>query len=218
MPEAEREQGARVCPVIGLVGGVGSGKSLVASMLSELGAEVADADRVAHEVLEDANVKATLVEWWGAGILDHEGRVNRRSIAERVFDDSAARQRLESLIHPQVKARTRERFAAARQKPDVTAFVVDAPLLIEAGMDAELCDAVIFVEADLAVRQSRVKARGGWSPEEHARRERAQESLDLKRKRADYVVSNNSTPGALREEVARVFSKIRRGCSASARP
>jgi dephospho-CoA kinase len=105
-----------------------------------------------------------------------------------------------------------------RRHGDVRAFVVDAPLLIEAGMDAELCDAVIFVDADASIRQARTKERRGWSSEEHARREQAQDSLDLKRKRADYVVNNNSTPDALREEVARVFAKILSTCSASARP
>lgn len=218
MANASGEGSGSVTPVIGLVGGIGAGKSLVASMLAELGAEVADADQVAHDALEDEHVKAMLVQWWGRAILDVVGRVKRSAVAERVFDDEPARKRLEALIHPLVKAQTRARLAAARKKPGIKAFVVDAPLLVEAGMDSELCDAVIFVDADLDVRQARARDGRGWSADEHARREQAQESLDFKRERADYVVDNNSTPDALREEVGRVFAEILKTCSASARP
>lgn len=218
MADADRTQGAPAIPVIGLVGGVGAGKSMVAAILADLGAEVVDADRLAHDALEESGVRSALLEWWGPAVLDSADRVDRRELARRVFSDATARRRLEGLIHPMVKARTRAVLADARRRGDVRALVVDAPLLIEAGMDAELCDAVIFVDAESSVRQVRTKERRGWSTEEHVRREQAQESLDLKRIRADYVVNNNSTPDALREEVARVFAKILSTCSASARP
>ncbi len=125
-------------PVIGLAGAIGAGKSTVAGILGEAGCLVSDADRLAREVLAESDVVAELVSWWGSGVLDADGRPDRKAIAEIVFADPEARQRLEDLVHPRVHAARAAAFASA--PPDTPALVIDAPLLFEAGLAAE-CDA-----------------------------------------------------------------------------
>src|SRR5437868_15080629 len=122
--------------IIGLVGGVASGKSLAANMLVDLGAVHLDADRTGHDVLaEDADVRQALIDCWGNAILDHDGRVDRRAVAQRVFANTAAgngdRNFLEDLLHPRIRERlnTKRDQAVTAGKP---AIVLDAPLLLEA--------------------------------------------------------------------------------------
>jgi dephospho-CoA kinase len=202
------EDGVQSKPVIGLTGGVGSGKSAVGSVLRELGAGVIDADELAHEELTRKDVVDTVVEWWGSAVLDGAGRIDRRRVGEMVFADAARRERLEQLLHPRVVARTRELVRRMALDPAIRAIVIDAPLLVEAELDEVLCDVVIFIDADEDVRQSRTKRYRGWSAGEHRRREGSQKPLDSKRDRADYIVTNNSTMDALRRQVKRVLAEI----------
>ena len=191
-------------PVIGLAGGVGSGKSAVAGILRDLGCFVTDSDRDGRAALRDPEIRDELVRWWGRSILDPGGAVDRAAVARIVFTDAAERRRLEALSHPWIEARRREQWAAAPE--DVAAFVIDAPLLFEAGL-ADSCDAVVFVEAAREKRLERVRIRG-WDDEELSRREESQMPLDEKRDRADYVVENNGDLDRLTEQVRRVLSEI----------
>lgn len=193
-------------PVIGLAGGIGSGKSEVADILAEAGCVVVNSDALARQALDDPAIVAELIEWWGRSILDDEGRVDRRRVADIVFNDPAERRRLESLTHPWVEARRREQFAAA--PADAPALVIDAPLLFEAGLDAQ-CDAVIFVETDRPTRLARLAASRGWDEAELDRREESQWPLDVKRRRADYSVQNIGDRAELAAEVHRALQQIR---------
>lgn len=198
-------------PVIGLAGGIGAGKSVVAQLFAQLGAGVIDADLLAHEELAAEEVTRTLAAWWGAEVLDAAGRVDRDRVGSIVFGDARERHRLEGLLHPRIRERSRGLMAQMEGDPAVRAIVIDAPLLIETGLDEVVCDVVVFVEADEAVRQARAAASRGWSAQEHRRREAAQKPLDLKRSKADYTVSNNSTTEALRRRVEEVFAEILSG-------
>lgn len=181
--------------VIGLVGGIGAGKSAVARALARLGCVVYDADAEVRRVLARPEVRDELARWWGPGVIAG-GAVDRSAVARIVFADAGERRRLESLIHPLLReARAVLRDQAARQ--GAPALVVDAPLLFEAGVDAE-CDAVVFVEAPLGVRLSRVSSRG-WDAGELARRESAQWPLDEKKRRADAVIVNDAGQAELDE-------------------
>lgn len=193
-------------PVIGLAGGIGSGKSEVADILAEAGCVVVNSDALARQALDDPAIVAELIEWWGRSILDDEGRVDRRRVADIVFNDPAERRRLESLTHPWVEARRREQFAAA--PADAPALVIDAPLLFEAGLDVQ-CDAVIFVETDRPTRLARLAASRGWDEAELDRREESQWPLDVKRRRADYSVQNIGDRAELAAEVHRALQQIR---------
>ncbi|TVS02380.1 MAG: dephospho-CoA kinase [Phycisphaerales bacterium] len=193
-------------PVIGLAGGIGSGKSTVASAFAELGCLVLDSDAEAKQALQRPEVRDQLVGWWGPGVLDESGAIDRRRVAQIVFADADERRRLEGLIHPLVKKSRREAIGLARGKPGV---VIDAPLLFEAGLEGE-CDEVVFVEASRARRLERVLRTRGWDEEEFERREAAQMPLEEKRRRCGFVIVNEDD-GPRVEEARAVLEAIRKG-------
>jgi len=202
--------GPELVPVIGMVGGVGSGKSAVAAAFAKLGCLVSDSDKAVREVLQRPEVVDTLVGWWGEGILDAEKKVDRKKVADLVFKEPFERRRLEALIHPKVRE-SREALIARARAVGAPGVIVDAPLLFEAGVDAE-CDSVVFVEATREVRLGRVRDRRGWDEGELDRREQAQMPLDEKRRRSDHVVVNNGTLEELESRVPKVLGAIRKHC------
>jgi len=196
-------------PVIGLVGGIGAGKSSVAKILAELGCVVSDSDAQARAALRDPRIKDPILKWWGERVLDRQGEIDRAAVAQIIFADPVERRRLESIVHPWVEARRRELFAHA--KPEAPALVIDAPLLLEAGLDRE-CDAILYVEADRPTRLARLAATRGWNPQELGKREQSQLPLDEKRRRADHIVQNNGDLSELTLQVRRVLDQIVDSC------
>ncbi len=194
-------------PVIGLAGGIGSGKSLVARMLAEEGCGVIDADALARQVLQEPDVICTLVDWWGRDILNPDGSVNRGAVGRIVFANEQERKRLEGLVHPRVHAGRVRLRARYEEDPAIRAIVEDAPLLYEVGLD-EQCDVVIFVAASPEKRLERVRRSRGWSEEELHRRESQQLPLDFKASRADYVIDNDGNELETKSHVRRVLSEI----------
>ena len=192
-------------PVIGLAGGIGSGKSAVAEILADLGCVVAHSDEMGRAALREEAIRDQLVAWWGEGILDEDGEIDRSAVARIVFADPEQRRRLEALTHPWIESRRAEQFAAA--PPNTPALVIDAPLLFEAGLD-ERCDAVIFVDAERQVRLARLKAGRGWEEADLRRREDSQLPLDVKRSGADYVIQNDGNLSDLAAQVRLVLSQI----------
>ncbi len=185
--------------IIGIVGGIASGKSAVAAELAALGAVVLDADRAAHEVIELPRVKQALVARWGSGILGKSGEVNRQAVARQVFSPQPSGKTelrfLEQTLHPPI----RQQFEAKLDrlaKTGVPAAVIDAPLLLEAGWES-LCDRVIFVDSAREKRLERA-ARREWSAEDFSRREQAQMPIEEKRSRATHMLANEGSPQALR--------------------
>jgi dephospho-CoA kinase len=129
-------------PVIGLTGGIGSGKSLVASQLAALGCAVIDADEIAAQALEDPHVVREVLEKWGEAVRGPDGRIDRQALARIVFDDPDELARLEELIHPMVHRSRAALHRRYQRDPLVRAIVEDCPLLMEKGLDAD-CDAVL---------------------------------------------------------------------------
>ncbi|HEX2836691.1 MAG TPA: dephospho-CoA kinase [Phycisphaerales bacterium] len=207
----DRHEPGTVTPVIGLVGGIGAGKSTVAQVFAHLGCLVIDADRDAREALFREDVVKELVSWWGDGILGPDGKPDRARIAEIVFKDPSQRTRLEGLVHPIVKSDRLLTIARARQEGR-PAVIIDAPLLFEAGSDKD-CDAVVFVDAPPEQRLARVRARG-WSSEELARREAAQLPLSDKRARSAVVIENTGSLESLQTLARAALTKIRQDASA----
>ena len=179
--------------VLGLVGGIGAGKTAVSEILEDAGCVVSYSDRVSHEVMKSAEVRSQICEWWGDEVLDPEGMLDRTAIAAKVFSNRDELKRLEDLLHPIINATRIRHFQA---NPGARAYVIDAPLLIETGLDAE-CDAVIMVDSAREDRLKRVAARG-WSAEELDKRQALQLPLDQKRNRADHVLINDGSEAALR--------------------
>lgn len=181
--------------IIGILGGVASGKSLVSDRLAELGAEILDADVVAHAVLKEDDIKAAIGERFGNNVFDETGEIQRKKLAEMVFapGDEGARALadLERITHPRIGERIRQHLEYFEQagRPVV---VLDAAVMMKAGWH-KICDILLFVEAKRRVRQQRAAQRG-WSPEQFAAREAAQVSLVKKRDAADFVIDNCGAP------------------------
>jgi dephospho-CoA kinase len=194
-------------PVIGIAGGIGSGKSFVSRLFGELGCAVIDSDAQAKAAYQDPAVLAALRAWWGDDVLWPNGDINRPAIARKVFAGDDERRRLEGLIHPWVAEARRRAMSAAANDPQVVAYVWDTPLLFEAGLDAE-CDAVVFVDAPEEQRLSRVREARGWDAAELLRRQKSQWPLDKKRRISDHVVTNTADADHARGQVREVLSRI----------
>jgi len=176
-------------PVIGLAGGIGSGKSTVADLLEELGARTIDSDLLVGEELQNAEVVDTFRSWWGDRVCDSAGGIDRKVMGDIIFADAGERSRMESYLYPRLERRRRVLMDECNRDASVRAIVINAPLLYEVGLDRE-CDAVIFVECPRSDRLQRLRERRGWDEVELERREKVQKSLDIKARAADYRVVN----------------------------
>jgi dephospho-CoA kinase len=195
--------------LLGLVGGIASGKSLVADGFRQLGAAVLDADRAGHEVLRDPDVVAALRARWGQRVLDASGQINRSAVAKIVFAPGNAGEKafLESVTHPRIETRLNEQLAEAKSAANPPPIaVLDAALLFEAGWD-KLCGKVVFVECPRELRLSRAKARG-WTEEQFTAREAAQMPVEAKRRRADFIIDNSGPPALALASVRELWSQL----------
>jgi dephospho-CoA kinase len=197
----------RTKPIIGLCGGIGSGKSTVASLFESMGCRIINSDRLNAEVMERPEVRERLRAWWGDGVIEADGSVNREYLADLVFDRPEERRRLESLVHPLIGRLREDMIIESIRDRKVKAIILDSPLLFESGLDTR-CDAVVFVEADEATRLGRLRKARGWDGGELRRRERWQDSLDSKRSRADYVVCNDGSLQQLRPRIGTILEEI----------
>jgi dephospho-CoA kinase len=194
-------------PIIGLTGGIGSGKSFIAKLFAELGCAVIDADAQVRTAYEDLGVRQTVRGWWGPEVLKADGSVDRAAIARRVFADSADRARLEGLLHPMVDAARRREMGIFASDPRTIAFVWDTPLLFEAGLNTQ-CDAIVFVDARFETRLERVIRTRRWDQAELVRRENLQWPLDRKREISDYVIRNTADDNKAHSQVRSILSHI----------
>lgn len=192
-------------PVIGVVGGIGAGKSTVAAALARRGGVVVDADALGHRALELPEVKERLVGRWGPRVLRPDGTADRRAIAGIVFADPAERRALEGLVFPHIRRLAEGRIAAANADPAARFVVLDAAVLLEAGWDG-VCDKLVYVDAPRAVRLARLAARSGWAEPEVAAREAAQLAEAEKRGRADAVLVNDGPPDRLDAQIDQMLA------------
>ena len=200
----------RRVPIIGIVGGISSGKSELARAFEALGCRRVQADEVGHEMLARADVHAELVTEFGDGIFGADGRVDRPRLAAVAFASSEATERLNAIVGgalwPEFRRRALE--AADHAGADVQAVALDAALLFESDSN-DLCDAVVFLDAPDDQRRGRVKALRGWDWEEVRRRELQQFPLSRKRLMADFVIQNDSTLSHLHHEARRILASVR---------
>jgi len=192
-------------PVIGIVGGIGSGKSTVAAQFVELGCALVDADRIGHALLEKEDIRRELKIRW-PDTISPDGSVNRQALGEKVFNDPRQLEQLNQLMHPRIGRVIAEQVDEAIANPQVPGVVVDAAVLLEAGWD-ELCTQLIFVHCPSSARAERVRTSRGWDVNAWRQRENSQISLDKKRQRCDYTVDNSSNVSHLNEQVRRIFSR-----------
>ena len=181
-------------PVVGLVGGIGAGKSTVAAALVRHGGRVVAGDPLGHEALEAPEIKPRILEVWGAReITTPDGRIDRKRLGRIVFPSPVERSRLEHLVHPYIERRIREEIAKLEADSAVKFVILDAAVMLEAGWDG-VCDKLVFVDAPREVRLARVQAQRGWTAADLANREAVQMPPEKKQERADAVVSNGGTP------------------------
>jgi dephospho-CoA kinase len=192
--------------LLGLVGGIGAGKSHVSKLFAELGAHVIAADAFGHEALRQPEIKAQAVEYWGEGILDAEGHIDRRTLGRIVFADEAERKTLERLVFPWIENRIRSELGTAQAHPAVPLLVLDAAIMMESGWSG-ICDAIVFVDAPAEVRWERVARDRHWTREEWERREASQLDLAAKRRAAHHVVVNAGDEVETRRQVAELFDR-----------
>jgi dephospho-CoA kinase len=177
-------------PTLGIVGGIGSGKSAVADAMRSLGGHLIAADRLGHEALLQSDIKAKLRQRWGDAILDERGDADRKKIGAIVFTDPAELRALEAQVFPYIEKRIVEEIAHARTRNDVKFIILDAAILLETGWHRH-CDKIVFVDAPRSLRVARLKEKRGWSEEEVDRREKMQMPLEEKMNRADAVIVND---------------------------
>jgi len=194
-------------PVIGIVGGVGSGKSTVAAELVRLGCVLIDADAIGHRLLDDPQVRRELRVRWGDEVFTGEGKVDRAALAEIVFARSDQLELLNGILHPLIGRQMARAVARADADGSVDAVALDAALLLEAGW-AGLCTHVIFVDTPPEMRFGRVRSQRGWKKENWIQREKSQISLDTKRQMCDYSIDGSSSVSHLRQQVRELYPRI----------
>jgi len=188
---------------VGLTGGIGSGKSTAARALARRGAVVIDADAISREVVEPGQPGlAAVVERFGEGILDGDGRLDRPALAALVFADAGARGDLNAIIHPLVAAESARRMAAA---PADSVVVLDVPLLVEAAKSGY--DVVVIVEAPPDVRIERLVGRG-MTADDARKRMAAQASDQERRKVADIVLDNSGSEEDLEAQIDSLWAQL----------
>ncbi len=193
--------------VIGLTGGIASGKSTVSDMLRALGARVVDTDAIARAVVEPGKPAwEEIVTWQGRGILQPDGSIDRRRLGELVFADKAARAALEAITHPRIEAAAQEALAAA-ERDGCAVAVLDVPLLYEAGWDKRV-DEVWVVFVDARTQLERLMARDGLTAAQAGARIAAQGPLAAKAERADVVIDNGGDPDRTRAQAAAAWRRV----------
>lgn len=200
--------------VIGLTGGIGSGKSTVARMFRDLGATVIDADAIVHELQAPGMpMVAELAAVFGPGILDAAGALDRKALGAIVFTDEAARRRLNDIVHPQVGAEFARRLASAIAA-DTALVVLDIPLLFEGresgrgSAAARSVETTVVVWVPESVQIERQMARDGCTRAEAEQRVRAQLSLDRKRALADHVIDNSGSLADTARQVQALYREL----------
>lgn len=192
--------------VIGLTGGIASGKTTVANLLARYGGAIVDADVAAREVVEPGEpALAEIAEAFGADMLTPEGRLNRPALAEIVFNDASKRQRLNAIVHPRVRERMLAQLDALRRAPRPPRFaVLVVPLLLESGHDWGV-DQIWVVAVPEDVQLSRLMLRDQLDREAAQARVKAQMPLAEKLKRADRVISNTGEPSEVERGVVKLL-------------
>lgn len=191
--------------IIGLTGGIGTGKSTASGYLKERGFAVIDADQIARQIVEPGQpLLKELQCLFGTGILKEDGSLDRKGLAAIVFQNKEKRKVLDEVMHSRIIDIIDARIAFYQSKDGYRGIILDAPLLFETGLEKK-CDQVLLITSDLDLRIARVCARDGMTPEEVSARIKNQMSDQEKKAKADWIVDNSSTKEALLEKLDKLF-------------
>lgn len=181
----------RTFKIIGLVGGIGSGKSTISKIFTNLGAELIDADKMCHNLLSIKSTKDKIVEIWPDAINNDNNTIDRKKLAAIVFSKPEKIKLLNNILHPIVTKQIKERIEELKNKKKI--IIIDAALLLEETALASLCDTIIFIETETKIRKKRCMDNRYWNEGEIERRERFQISLKKKMQQAHFVINNNGS-------------------------
>jgi len=194
--------------VIGIAGGIASGKSLVAKQFAELGAIVLDADRAGHQVLREEKVKNQVRDRFGQSVFNNHGEVDRSALAKIVFDPESGPawlKKLEEITHPRIRRLLEQQIEAVRCSEKL-AVVLDAAVMFESGWK-DFCDVIVFVDVPRDVRERRAEMRG-WPSGELQRREAAQIPPEEKRRQSNYCIDNSQSTEQTFKQVQRIWNEL----------
>lgn len=194
-------------PVIGLIGGIGAGKSTVAAEFARLGCKVIDADQIGHALLATEPVRQALRRLWGEAIFTPEATVDRAALAKLVFADGASLTALNAILHPRIGAEIARQIDEAQADASVRAAVLDAAVMLEAGWD-KYCTHKVYVDATGEQRYSRVHSQRGWAEAAWRSRENSQISLYKKSGKCEYKIDNSLSISCLRDQVLGIYNQI----------
>ncbi|WP_339316245.1 dephospho-CoA kinase [Paenibacillus sp. FSL R10-2734] len=194
--------------IIGLTGGIASGKSTVSALLVSKGARLVDADVIAREVmLPGHEVLAAAVKQFGSEILSPDGTLNRGKLGDIVFRDPAALQALNNLTHPAIRREIKERMNSMEEEDPKKLIIVDIPLLFESGLE-NLFHEIVVVYVPREVQIARLMERNGLSIEEAEARLNAQMDIEAKRNKADYIIDNSGDLAHTEQQVAVFWDRL----------
>jgi dephospho-CoA kinase len=193
-------------PIIGIIGGIGSGKTAVAAEFARLGAAVISGDQLGHEALRQPEIRAKVIERFGEAIADTNGAINRRKLGALVFANVSQLRELETIVFPWIEKGLAEHVAAAQRDPAVPLIVVDAAVMLEAGWE-KLCDKIIFVDAPKDQRLARLRQQRGWTEKEVQARSDVQMPLPEKRSRAEATIDNSGLAADLAVQINQLLKR-----------
>ncbi|MDR2441023.1 MAG: dephospho-CoA kinase [Planctomycetaceae bacterium] len=195
--------------ILGLIGGIGSGKSTIAEMFCQLGAKRIDADRIGHEVLRYRDVQTAARNHWGDRIFDANGQLNRKELAQIVFDPSETgnteRSFLNFLVHPHITRKIDDQIRRFSES-QCRYLILDAPLLLEHHWEQRV-NYLVFVDTPRSIRLVRIQERG-WTQTELDAREQAQLSIEEKRRTADWIVNNSGNLNETLDQVKKIWQNL----------
>jgi dephospho-CoA kinase len=194
-------------PIIGLIGGIGSGKSLISAEFARHGGKVVSGDQAGHEALRQPEIRDAVIARFGQEIIGTDGEIERRKLGRIVFGDIAQRKALELLVFPYIERRLREEIAEAQADPKVAFVVLDAAIMLEAGWN-NVCDWIVYSDVPRDIRLHRLQQQRGWSEKEVTAREAAQMPLTEKKTRADFVIDNAGTAEQTAAQVKRLLQQL----------
>ena len=176
--------------MIGIAGGIASGKSTIAEMLESLGADIINADKICHRLINTKDIACKITKRWGDHMLDDHGKVKRHMLAEIVFSEREEVSALNSIIHPKAIKEIKSRVAKLQVEAATKAIVIDAALVVESNL-IDICDIMLFVDTKKNTCKTRVQNSRKWPLDEITKREKFQGLLQQKREIADVVINNN---------------------------
>ncbi len=178
--------------VIGITGGIASGKSTIAGMLESLGADLIDADKICHELINTKEIALEITKRWGNHLQDNHGNIKRDVLAGIVFSDGKEISALNSIIHPVAIKQIKSEIAKLHIEATTMAIVLDAALLVESNL-VDICDVVLFINTEKDRCKTRVQNTRKWPLDEIEKREKFQSLLPQKKEISDVIINNNNS-------------------------